>query len=290
MLLIEISWPLMIGLLSLVAAGHEAGCSRLSTDVPKQLHYSFGGVALVREGEYVAITGVSAWTNAQVPQPTEFDPAPCARLIRLDDFARLWAALRAIDLAPLTTPPDGAFEHTPPDMNSIESLKLVVDNRTLIDWSKPDYALAAPVRRPLDAFNDSLRSLWIARTNDPVLPTRFTLSLTAPSHSETIRFELTRTEHGTRLAKQPSGKSHEVSKEEFKTLWSELVRTNALCDSYRAGGPKVPSQPLFRACEMKATVNGMQVISFAFGEKFNGRDRFDAVTARLDSLWRASEK
>jgi hypothetical protein len=68
------------------------------------------------------------------------------------------------------------------------------------------------------------------------------------------------------------------------------MRVDALCNSYRASGPKVPSQPLANECKMTVIVNGMKVVSFMFGKEFYGRDRFDLVTAYLDSLWHAPEK
>jgi hypothetical protein len=288
MLLIEIAWPSALAALALLLAGHNAGGAKPPGQAPSKLQYSFGPTSLVRDGEYIAVVSAPVWNNAQVPPPSRLDTSPCARLISLEDFTRLWNQFSQIDLAPVTHPADGEFESAPPDMNHVEFFRLIIDEKNMIDWSRPDYLLAAAIRRPFDAFNDSLKATWTKRTADLVLPSSFVLevSIVVEGRPEHSKLEWAKGMKSGVLSSE-SGKGRDVSHDQFEAFWSELIQDNTLCTTYRASGVRTPSQTEDTTCSMKAVVNGVTVVNFSLGEKFDGRDRFDAVAARLDALYKS---
>ncbi|HVP07506.1 MAG TPA: hypothetical protein VMS71_06655, partial [Candidatus Acidoferrum sp.] len=238
--LIEILWPSAIAVLALMLAGHSSGGSKPPSPLPIKLQYSFGSNSLVRDSEYIAVVSTLTWDNAQVPPPAGFEAAPCARLISLEDFTKLWQQLNLIDLAPVTNPGDDEFEHTPPDMSHVETLRLIVDGKIMIDWAKPDYQLKAEVRKPLDAFNDSLESMWKLRSKELVIPNALDLSLSSEGKA-TYRVRWIKGSVSELFSDSANGTA-KLPSNQFEALWSNLVTMNTLCGSYTSTESKVPGK------------------------------------------------
>lgn len=283
--LIDIMWPSAFVALAFVLAGQNSGGSTSPGEPPSNLQYSFGSNSLVRDSGYMAVVYAPVWDNAQVAQPGGFDAAPCARLISSEDFKRLWRQLNEINLASVASPGDEAFEHTPPDMSHIEALRLIVDGKAMIDWSKLDCQLKASVRRPLDEFNDSLKSLWALRSQDLVVPEEFLLELTISRSRDTRGYKFDWAQ-GKGAHVSPSGKDTGigVSPERFKAFWSELVKENALGRSYRSTEVKEPGKGPTTVYLIRAVVNRVTVVDIRQGEEFEGRRLFDSLMTRLEAL------
>jgi hypothetical protein len=283
--LIEILWPSTLAAFALLLAGHHAGGAGMPVPLPSKLQYSFGPTSLVRDSAYMAIVTAPTWESSQAPAPADFDATPCPRLISVEDFTKLWNQLNAIDLAAVTDPDSSSFEAAPPDMSAVEFLRLIIDDKTVINWSRPDYRLIPSLRGPLEVFNDSLKSAWKRRSSDLVLPVSLSLDVSTSVEGQPKKFRLDWHKGGrSRIVSGASPSGRDVSKDEFEAFWSELVQDNSLCDVYRSSAIRTPEQIADTTCSMKAVVNGVTVVEFALGEHFTGRERFDALVARLDAI------
>ncbi len=288
--LIEIVWPSAIAVLALMLAGHSSGGSKPPSPLPLKLQYSFGSNSLVRDSEYIAVVTTPTWDNAQVPPPAGFEATPCARLISIEDFTRLWQELNKIDLTLVTNPGDDAFEHTPPDKSHVEALRLITDGRTMIEWAKPDYQLKADIRKPLEAFADSLKILWALRSKELVYPKEFYLELSIVGLRDTSGYRFDWSPHGAAI--YPLGKDVGIGRnpEQCKAFWSDLAKENVLGRSYQSTSVREPGKSLYKIYSMRAVVNRVTVLDFKQGEKFVGRDVFDSLYARLESVGKWQKK
>jgi hypothetical protein len=149
-----------LGLMALFWGGLMNACAQAG-NVPDQFHFSFGTEYVVEKSDRTTtITYQQAWGDAQ--RSPELGAGPEVKKIQLTEGAtqKIWRAIASIDFAPYKQLKSDDFEPTPPDMRHTESLKLVVDGKTIVAWSEGYKFLKPDLRRPLAEIEDTIREAF----------------------------------------------------------------------------------------------------------------------------------
>ena len=150
------------GLMALFWGGLMNACAQAG-NVPDQFFFSFGTeYSVEKSGQTATISYQPAWGDAQ--RPPVLGAQPEVKKIRLTKEAvqKIWRAIASVDFAPYQQLKPDDFDPTPPDMRHTEQLKLIVDAKTVVDWSEGYQFLKPDLRRPLAEIEDTIREAFEA--------------------------------------------------------------------------------------------------------------------------------
>jgi hypothetical protein len=140
---------------------------RLNHDaVPDRLAFEFGTVRVAKQGDEITLLAYPQWNDAQRPPPPDFDTGQRTLRLPPDRLARVWQAVRGLDLARYARVTDAGFTPTPPDVQHTERLKVVINGDTRVEWSRGYQMLVPELRAPLAALERELRE-WLAAQPPP---------------------------------------------------------------------------------------------------------------------------
>ena len=149
-----------LGLVAMLWGGLMNACAQAG-GVPAQFFFSFGTeYSVEKSGQTAIISYQQAWGDAQ--RSPELGAEPEKRSVQLTPEAteKIWRAIASIDIKPYQQLKADDFEPTPPDMRHIESLKLIVDGKTVVDWSQGYKFLNPDLRRPLAEIEETIRETF----------------------------------------------------------------------------------------------------------------------------------
>ena len=263
------------------------------SELPQNLEFQFCEVSFKRKNSYATITLYPEWRNAQVPPPKDFDKIPQTVLISMQDFAKIRSQLKQIDFAPLHYPKSSDLRPTPPDMSHSESLQMVVNGKTIIQWSRSYKFLIETLRKPLEDFASMLRKIHKAHLDEPIIPNNLSLTMAIKKKHKIKQYELKK--QGVQIALElndGSSKTADVKKlnqEEFKLLWKDLIQLKVLDIEYATRNPYYPYNPPFpdSPYRFNMIVDGVEAMRFSFILAYYSQKEFNAVWRKLESIWQS---
>ncbi len=149
-----------LGLMALFWGGFMNACAQAG-NVPDQFYFSFGTEYVVeKSGQSATITHQQAWGDAQRSPELGAEPEVKKIILTKEAVQKIWRAIASIDFAPYKELKPDDFEPTPPDMRHTEQLKLIVDAKTVVNWSEGYKFLKPDLRRPLAEIADAIQETF----------------------------------------------------------------------------------------------------------------------------------
>ncbi|MFH1700112.1 MAG: hypothetical protein ABIE07_05955 [Candidatus Zixiibacteriota bacterium] len=137
---------------------------REGEQMPEQLTYKFSyGPRLEKLGDEISLTYIPHSSDAQRPQLDSLFGKQGTVKLKVDDFKAVWKKIKRIDVSRYANLSKDDFNPTPPDVNYTESLSLVINGETIIDWSREFGKLNDKLAKPLNNINDVLMKLFNKR-------------------------------------------------------------------------------------------------------------------------------
>lgn len=253
-------------------------CRTEARRAPVDLHFTFGEhYTLVKHGDFLAAEYSERWDDAQVLPPADFDETPTTVLVTPADFDSIWTDLGRIDFSQYADPSALKFRRTPPDQQSREILKYIVDGDTVVDWLQSYQRLESPARDPLQAVVSRLAVVFDRRKTDLILP----IALTAALEDAALgQWDIACAETACRLTR--AGVTVQLPPRDYHELWRKLVELRLLRREFSNSQAETSPTQRFR---LGLSVNGYAVRTDAVELDKGQGTAIGKLAALLDSLW-----
>lgn len=264
-----------------------------SSSLPRRLEFSFGQVALTKNGDLVTITRGEGPGDPRRFTAESTAPQRRTVLISRRDCAGLWGRIDSDTIRAYATVPSEALEHTPPDVQQGDHLLLVIDERTTVEWSYSDLLLVKARRAPLEEIERSILDVWDRRVRHPVTPRRLRISISERCRQAGSELEIVKKgDTATIAVKLPGGESggecRRLSMKEVQSVWGTVLHERILDREFGATEPSDPSATPDTVRSLSVVAEGVTLVDFSHGTDFYGRQSFEALlgVCRTMSGWR----
>lgn len=216
---------------------------------PEQIHWEFSqGPRLFRDGAYIALTRVPAFSDPQRAPAPDFDATPRTVLIAEDELRTLWKQIEALDLGAYAKLPAEAFVALPPDAAGPERLHVAVGNQVRVDLLRESQVLIPRWRAPLLSIARQLDAAYDRRHDNPLLPHELVLRVERSSATEHAWARLVRTAGGTRaecgsVAAGAPAAAAPVRQEELELLWRWMLESRIADREFSSSSPAPATPP-----------------------------------------------
>ena len=128
-------------------------------DMPDKLFFQYNQFALMKEFGLVLIFKYPIWDDAQISPPPEWDKSPKVSKAETADLLEVLEILGSMQFEKYANLTYADFKITPPDQSHTELLKIIWEDKIVIDWSVQYRRLKPELADPLEKICDLIRSI-----------------------------------------------------------------------------------------------------------------------------------
>ncbi len=266
----------------LILGGGHMSCSQTDT-LPEKLIFDYNGVSLFKDGDYISLTVLAVSPNAQ-REVENLDLTPGNVFISRSDFEKIWEDMKSVKWSGYSEPNKKIIEKAPPDINSIARLHLVIDDKSIIDWSRESSVFRKKAAAPLEKIAVAINKITEQRLADPIIPDRYSLVLVRSDDKMSINIELTKEGDNIFLEDKESGDRNPNSLRKFTRFFGEIQRLKMMCREYGQMMPVGDDKSGLAHYRVLATVEGHTVADIERYGEIKDMELFDKLCEEIAGL------
>lgn len=259
--------------------------------VPEQVGFQFGGqFSLRKQGGCVTIARSVEWGDAQRSPGSDFDASPRTVVITLSDFAAIWDLMKQVDWARLKSPSDRDFELTFPDQAHVEVVRLVVDGKTMVDWSRSSRVLVGSLRDQFGPIVATMSQIYQEREAIPVMPEKVEVELRSKASDYLVVKQGSKAsiQFGAAGSPRVSGEAVAIDSDGLDAVWQVVMEQRLMDLSYDSREPgRLPSgrSPGYT---IRIELEDEEVLNAFCADSSASRTALAMLGSKLEELWQES--